>query len=200
MDISFVIGNGISRKKQPLKKLKQYGKVYACNYAAVDVPCDDAIAVDRAMIFDLLSQHRLDCTLWSRKKWCNTLAHSTPIYALPDQIYPPQSRWDREKHWGSGTHSVWKAAQTDADIVVMLGFDIWNKGTNNNLYANRDHYSTDPVDPRCWIYQLQQTFLKHPNTSFVNIQGARWKVPEEWQHLENFSKDTYKNLWAWLSE
>ncbi len=60
MDISFVIGNGISRKKQPLKKLKQYGKVYACNYAAVDVPCDDAIAVDRAMIFDLLSQHKLD--------------------------------------------------------------------------------------------------------------------------------------------
>lgn len=199
MDIRFVIGNGISRKKQPLKKLKEHGKVYACNYAAVDIPCDHGIAVDRAMIFDLLSQYRLDCKLWSRKKWCNALSHSTTIHPLPDQIYSPQVRWDAGRHWGSGTHAVWKAAQDDADIVVMLGFDIWNKGTNNNLYANRDHYSTNPVDPRCWIYQLQQTFLKHPNTSFVNIQGARWKVPEEWQHLENFSKDTYKNLWEWLT-
>jgi hypothetical protein len=199
MDIRFVIGNGVSRKKQPLKKLKEHGKVYACNYAAVDIPCDHGIAVDRAMIFDLLSQYNLDCKLWSRKKWCNTLSHSTTIHPLPDQIYSPQVRWDAERHWGSGTHAVWKAAQDDADIVVMLGFDIWNKGTSNNLYANRDHYSADPVDPRCWVYQLQQTFLKHPNTSFVNIQGARWKVPEEWQHLENFSKDTYKNLWEWLN-
>ena len=199
MDIRFVIGNGVSRKNQPLKKLKEHGKVYACNYAAVDIPCDHGITVDRAMIFDLLSQYRLDCKLWSRKKWCNALSHSTTIHPLPDQIYSPQVRWDAGRHWSSGTHAVWKAAQDNADIVVMLGFDIWNKGTNNNLYANRDHYSTNPVDPRRWIYQLQQTFLKHPNTSFVNIQGARWKVPEEWQHLENFSKDTYKNLWEWLT-
>lgn len=198
MQLSFVIGNGVSRKKQPLEKLKSHGTVYTCNYAATEIPCDHAIAVDRGMLFDLLSQYSADYTLWSRKKWCDVLKHSTPVYPLPEQHYPPVTRWDAERHWGSGTHAVWKAAEDGADIVVLIGFDLWNKGTNNNVYANRDHYSTNPVDPRCWVYQLQQTFQRHPNTSFVSIQPASWKTPDEWKELENFSTDTYKNLWDWL--
>lgn len=198
MQLSFVIGNGVSRKKQPLEKLKSHGTVYTCNYAATEIPCDHVVAVDRGMLFDLLSQYSADYTLWSRKKWCNVLKHSTPVYPLPDQLYPPVTRWDAEKHWGSGAHAVWKAAEDGADIVVLVGFDLWNKGTNNNVYANRDHYSTNPVDPRCWIYQLQQTFQRHPDTSFVSIQPASWKTPDEWKSLENFSTDTYRNLWEWL--
>jgi hypothetical protein len=30
---------------------------------------------------------------------------------------------------------VWKAASDGADVIVLLGFDLWNSGTNNNLYA-----------------------------------------------------------------
>lgn len=198
MKISFVIGNGVSRKKQPLERLKDSGVVYACNYAALELPCDHGVAVDRSMLFDMLSQHTVKCTMWSRQKWCNVLSHSTPVYPLPEQLYAPQVRWDAERHWGSGTHAVWKAASSNADIVVMLGFDLWNKGTNNNVYVGHEHYSSKPVDPRCWIYQLQQTFARHPDTSFVSIQPARWKVPDEWKNCENFSKDTYKNLWEWL--
>lgn len=198
MKLSFVIGNGVSRKDQPLARLKSHGTVYACNYAAAETPCDHGIAVDRAMLFDLLSQYSLSCTLWSRGKWCRVLSHGTPVYPLPEQHYPPQQRWDSERHWGSGTHAVWKAAEEGADIVVLLGFDLWHNGTNNNLYANRDHYSTKPVDPSCWIYQLQQTFARHPGVSFVSIQPDGWKTPESWQTLENFSTDTYRNLWSWL--
>ena len=108
MDISFVIGNGVSRKKQPLERLTNYGKVYACNYAAVDFPCDHGIAVDRAMIFDLLSQYKLDCTLWSRKKWCDILTHPKTVFPLPETLYSPVERWNLERHWGSGAHAVWK--------------------------------------------------------------------------------------------
>ena len=198
MQLSFVIGNGVSRKKQPLEKLKSHGTVYTCNYAATEIPCDHAVAVDRGMLFDLLSQYSTDYTLWSRKKWCDVLKHSTPVYPLPEQLYPPVTRWDAERQWGSGAHAVWKAAEDGADIVVLIGFDLWNKGTNNNVYANRDHYSTNPVDPRCWVYQLQQIFQRHPNTSFVSIQPASWKTPDEWKELENFSTDTYRNLWDWL--
>lgn len=198
MQLAFVIGNGVSRRHQPLDRLKAHGTVYACNYAATEIPCDHAVAVDRGMLFDLLSQHTANYTLWSRRKWCNVLQHDTPVYPLPDEIYPPVERWDSERHWGSGTHAVWKAADSGADIVVLLGFDLWHSGTNNNLYANRDHYSTKPVDPRCWIYQLQQTFARHPSVSFVSIQNADWQIPEQWQTLENFSVDTYRNLWEWL--
>lgn len=200
MKLSFVIGNGVSRKKQPLERLKTHGTVYACNYAAIEVPCNHGVAVDRGMLFDMLSQHPTTYTVWSRRKWCNTLKHNTPVYPLSDQLYPPKTRWDSERHWGSGTHAVWKAAEDGADIVVLIGFDLWNKGTNNNVYANREHYNTNPVDPRCWVYQLQQTFSRHPDTSFVTIQPANWKVPSEWKDCENFSKDVYKNLWSWLED
>lgn len=198
MKLSFVIGNGISRKNQPLEKLKSHGTVYACNYAATEISCDHAIAVDRRMLFDLLSQYTANYTLWSRSKWCNILQHSTPVYSLPEQHYLPVVRWDSERHWGSGTHAVWKAADDGADIVVLLGFDLWNKGTNNNLYANRDHYNTEPVDPRCWIYQLHQTFERHPATSFVSIQPDDWRIPNEWKQTENFTVDNYRTLWEWL--
>lgn len=198
MQLSFVIGNGVSRRKQPLERLKSHGTVYACNYAIVEVPCDHGIAVDRGMLFDLISQHTIGCTLWSRQKWCNILSHSTPVYPLPETLYTPKVRWDSERHWGSGTHAAWKAASDGADIVVLLGFDLWNKGTNNNVYANREHYSTKPVDPRCWIYQLQQTFVKFPDTTFVSIQTPDWQVPDDWQDIDNFSIDNYANLWDWL--
>lgn len=198
MKLSFVIGNGISRQGQPLERLTNNGIVYACNYAATEIPCDHAIAVDRGMLFDLLSQYSNNYTLWSRTKWCNALQHNTPVYPLPEQLYVPATRWDSERHWGSGTHAVWKAAEDGADIVVLIGFDLWNTGTNNNVYANRDHYNAKPVDPHCWIYQLQQTFAKHPSTSFVSIQPDDWKIPDEWKQIENFTVDNYHNLWQWI--
>jgi hypothetical protein len=198
MQRSFVIGNGTSRAGQSLQGLRAHGTVYACNYATVEIPCDHGIAVDRTMLFDLLSQHKTKCSLWSRRKWCNVLDHTTPVYTLPDELYTPRVRWDFEQHWGSGTHAVWKAAEDGTDIVVMIGFDLWNTGTNNNLYASKKNYNTTPVDPRCWIYQLQQTFCRHPETMFVSIQPDGWSVPDSWKNIENFNADNYTNLWNWL--
>ena len=199
MKRSFVVGNGTSRKNQPLEKLYSAGTVYACNYAMTEIPTHHGIAVDRSVLFDLLSEHNTKrFTLWSRKKWCSVLAHETPVYSLPEQLYLPVARWDLEQHWGSGTHAVWKAAHDGAEIVVLLGFDLWNRGTNNNLYAAHKHYSTQPVDPSCWIYQLQQVFERYPNTMFVAIQPDGWTVPDSWQTIENFSVDNYANLWNWL--
>lgn len=199
MNRSFVVGNGTSRKDQPLHKLHSAGTVYACNYAMTEIPTHHGIAVDRAVLFELLSQHNTKSfTLWSRKKWCNILQHETPVYPLPQQLYTPTVRWDLEQHWGSGTHAVWKAASDGAEMVVLLGFDLWNSGTNNNLYAAHQHYNTKPVDPSCWIYQLQQVFVQHPNTMFVTIQPNGWTVPTQWHNIDNFSVDNYANLWDWL--
>lgn len=200
MNRSFVIGNGVSRKGQPLEQLYDKGTVYACNYAITEIPVHHGIAVDRKVLFDLLSQHKINCTLWSREKWCNVLQHTTPVYPLPNKLYDPVTRWDLEQHWSSGTHAVWKAVSGGADIVVLIGFDLWNSGTNNNLYANREHYNTKPVDPRCWIYQLHEIFKRYPDTMFVAIQPSDWQIPNEWIDVENFSVDTYANLWNWLNE
>lgn len=195
MNIGFVVGNGISRQSQPLTKLKDIGTVYSCNWASIDVESHHAVIPDRQTLFDILSQHNShDAEIWTRSRWVDILKHEQTLKPLPDKLYNESHRWDREKHWGSGTHAAWMAAENH-DVVVLLGFDLWNSGVNNNVYAGRHGYSHDPVDPGCWIYQLAKTFQLHPLVSFVQIQDTDWQIPQSWKVLDNFSTDTYKNLW-----
>lgn len=200
MKVAFVIGNGTSRNDFGLSTLIDRGTVYGCNYAAREIPMHHAIAVDRSVIFELLSE---DCppapVFWTRKKWANSLEHEKPIYPLPEELYPVKTRWDLETHWGSGVHAAWMAAESDAEIVVLIGFDLWNNGKdNNNVYAGQHGYTRDPVDPRCWIYQLKQVFERHPDTSFVQIQPQGWKRPDDWKDIENFSLDDFYGLAEFL--
>lgn len=195
MNIGFVIGNGISRKNQPVDQLCNFGTVYSCNWASVDVPSHHAVIPDRYTLFRILSERSTTgLTVWSRHRWRGLYQHQTPVYSLPEKLYAEKTDLDREKHWGSGAHAVWLAAEKHT-VVVLLGFDLWNSGVNNNVYAGRYGYSHDPVDPSRWIYHLSQTFSRHPAVSFVQIQDTDWQIPQSWKVLDNFSTDTYKNLW-----
>lgn len=196
MNIGFVVGNGTSRKNQNLNQLYNAGTVYSCNWAAVDVKSHHAVIPDRITLFKILSETKTEnLTVWTRRCWQGLIKHETEICFLPEKFYAESQRWDRERHWGSGTHAVWKAAKNH-DVVILLGFDLWNSGVNNNVYAGQHGYTHDPVDPQMWIYQLGQTFARHPNTSFVQIQNADWQIPESWKIIDNFSVDDYSNLWA----
>ena len=76
----------------------------------------------------------------------------------------------------------------------MFGFDLWNDGSNNNLYP-RDN---KPISPKAWIYQTAKIFELHPTTTFIQVQPQEWKVPEEWQGFENFGVDTAENVFDQL--
>lgn len=198
MKFSFVIGNGISRGKQNLTKLVNHGTVYTCNYGCVDIPCHHCITTKRELLFDILSQNKIDFTVWSRAKWATALDHSAPIYPLPEQLFDIENSHDLERNISAGTFALDRAARDNPDIIVMLGFDLYNKGTHNSLYASRKHYSHDPVNPTSWIHQIEKVFKKYPNVTFVSIQPSTWKAPKEWKACANFSTDIYKNLWAML--
>jgi len=201
MSTCFVIGNGKSRRKEPVEQLIQFGDVYVCNYATVDLPSTHSIITDKDLLIHLLSEHNTkSTTVWTREKWCSSIVHETPLYPLSNRPYAPLERRELESNWGSGVHALWKAATDGNAMVVMIGFDLYSKKTNNNLYSSKPHYSKTPKDPSDWIYQIEQVFRFFPDTMFVSIQPNTWKAPETWSALDNFSIDSYRNLWSMLKD
>lgn len=201
MRVSFVIGNGNSRSKFDLNLLHGKGMTYGCNLLAHDHDLDNIIACDRHMVVDLCSQGFAEkCNLYTRQRWASMLADEN-IKSLSDPVKDPKHRYDREIHWNSGVHAINLAAEQGADIVVLLGFDLYpNKEGINNIYHDQSGYSNKPVDPSHWIYQISYLFKKFADTSFVQIQPESWVDPQEWKTFDNYSRDTYTGLKQWLRE
>jgi len=187
MNIAFCIGNGPSRESFDLGSLEGKGTTYGCNYLLETFPLDHTIVVDRMLLINMLSQGYHNRTMMhTRKKWRSAI--DVELNYLEDPIRNVKQRWDNEIHWGSGTHALNLAAGHGADLVIMLGYDLYS----GNIYSNRD------VDPSCWIYQIARVFEKHPDTQFVQIQPRGWKVPNSWT-ADNFSIDdmtALKNMFS----
>lgn len=184
MNIAFVIGNGLSRKNFELNQLHEYGKVYVCNQAIVDIAAQNVVAVDKSMVIKLISSGvARNAKVWTRHIWAKNLLGDQEIHSLVEKPYPAEVKWDREIDWGSGTHAVWLAASKHP-VVVMIGFDLVGSGV----------YNQKQIDPRHWIHQLKQTFTRHPDCSFVQVQPTDWKTPSEWKTVTNLSRDTFHNV------
>ena len=203
MKISFVIGNGHSRTVFDLKNLKDVGVTYGCNLLIEEFQLDNTVACDRAMLVHLLAQGYDTVTnLWTRSRWRKMIGTGS-FHELPDPVIDPKIRWDKEIHWGSGTHAIHLAASQGADVVVMLGFDLWPRTDGlNNLYNDRTEFY-DPkkvVDPSHWIHQINMVISKFKNVDFVQIQPRSWKDPDEWIKQENYSRDDYSGLASLISD
>jgi hypothetical protein len=177
MNIAFCIGNGSSRKSIDLNKLKNVGPLYGCNSLIETFELDNTIVVDRALLIDLISQgYNKKTNIYTRKRWKNII-DAENLHFLDDPIKVPTHRWDNEIHWGSGTHALKLAAKNQSQIIVMIGYDLYNSS----------------VDPACWIYQISKCLEFHQEIQFVQIQNKEWNCPKEWEY-DNFTVDTFKNL------
>jgi hypothetical protein len=177
MNIAFCIGNGPSRKNFDINKLKVVGPTYGCNHLVETFPVDNTIVVDKNTLIDLIARgYNKKTNVYTRRVWHN-LVQADNLYFLNDPIKNPIEIWDREIQWGSGVHALNLAASLGADIIIMLGYDLYNSN----------------FDPKCWIYQINKCFELHPQTQFVQIQNDKWQPPEIWT-ADNFLIDTYKGL------
>lgn len=199
LKIAFVIGNGHSRSVFNLDDLIGKGETYGCNLLIHDHELDNVIACDRQMVVGLASQGLATKTnLYTRSRWLNMIA-APGVRGLPDPVADPKVRYDKEIHWNSGMHALNLAAQNGADILVMLGFDLWpRQDGRNNIYQDRPGYSDKPVDPSHWIYQVSLLMARHRTVSFVQIQPDSWQDPPEWKKFDNYSRDSYAGLREWL--
>lgn len=177
MNIAFCVGNGPSRTKVDLNVLQSVGPIYGCNQLIRAFPLDNTVIVDRQLLINLLAEgYNQKTNIYTRKAWSN-LVEADNLYFLPDPIKEPKEKWDEELHWGSGTHALNIAARSGADVVIMIGYDLYNAG----------------LDPSCWIYQINKCLMHYKKTQFVQIQDAKWETPKEWT-TDNFLRDDYSGL------
>lgn len=183
MNIAFCIGNGKSRSKFDLTKLKNVGPTYGCNQLIETFDLDNTIIVDKDLLIEYISRgYNKKTNIFTRKRYKN-LIEADNLYFLDDPIVNPNERWQRELNWNSGPHALNLAAKNGADIIIMIGYDLYT----NSIYSNRT------VDPTIWIHQLNYCFEQHSDIQFVQIQVTKWVTPSLWK-LDNFSKDSFKNL------
>jgi len=197
--IAFVIGNGYSRTVFNVSKLADFGVTYGCNILIEDTPLDNTVVVDRNVLIHLISQGYAQKTnLWTRGRWIRIL-DAPLLKELPIPLDEKTHRWDAELHWGSGTHAVHLAASQDANVVVLIGFDLWPRtDAPGNIYHGTQFYKNTQPGPECWIHQIYKVMIKFPDVSFVQIQPAKWKSPVSWDTCSNYSRDSYSGLRAWI--
>jgi hypothetical protein len=177
MKIAFCIGNGPSKNKFDLNKLKDVGPTYGCNSLIEKFDLDNTVVVDKNVVIDLIARgYNQKTNIYTRKKW-HTLVQADNLHYLSPPIKDPVEIWDQDIHWGSGTHALNLASTFGTNVVIMLGYDLYNAD----------------VDPSCWIYQINKCFELHPNTQFVQIQDSKWDCPKSWIS-ENFLMDDYNGL------
>lgn len=189
MNIAFCIGNGPSREQFDLTLLSDVGPTYGCNQLIEDFPLDNTIVVDRPLLIDFIAKGINQRTnIYTRRRW-HTYVQADNLHFLNDPVSKPHNEFEKELNWGSGTHSLNLAAGTGADIVVMLGYDLWS----GNIYTNTN------VDPSFWIHQIKKCFELHPFVQFVQIQKDGWECPNDWT-ADNFLMDNFDGLKLLLEE
>lgn len=163
MNNAFIIGNGVSRKSIDLTRLN--GVTYGCNAIYRDFTPDYLVAVDPAMIEEILN---------------STYPKERLIIRSHPAIDAPTVRKLKWRDSCSGISALRLALQEDYEKIVLIGFDLWginsaseinNRGgvnaeisdsgqrTVNNIYADTENYRSSQkseVRYQKWINQLEQ--------------------------------------------
>lgn len=198
MNFSYVIGNGVSRRKIP-SKFYQQKDTYGCNLAYKDIELKNLVVCDRFMFTTALSQNaHLKTTIWTRSRWLQQISTEN-VFALPQIPYKPEIKHDLEMNWGSGLYAALLAAGSDSDVIVLIGYDLWPlpDGNVNNIYAGESGYGPKEaagVDPSGWIHQFSKLFSFYDEKQFVFINEKNWNVPEQWLEYKNFNFDHFSAL------
>ena len=178
-NISFVLGNGTSRKTVDVNELKSLGKIYGCNALYRTFSPDYLVAVDVKMILEINKagfQHK-------NKVWTNPNKSYQRIQNL--------NYFNPSKGWSSGPTALWLAAEHGYKTIYILGFDyrgLNNGKTLNNIYADTVNYkkSTDGATFfGNWMRQTTNVIKEHPNTKFVRVIAPDNYIPEELNKFNN---------------
>lgn len=187
--ISFVVGNGVSRKSIHLESLKKYGKIYGCNALYRDFDPDLLVAVDTKMIVEINN---------------NKIQHRIPVWTNPNKSYSKMSGlnfFNPSKGWSSGPTALWKASEDNFNKIYILGFDYKGSGEDyskvNNVYAGSLNYKK--IDDKStyygnWLRQTVLTIQKNTQIEYTRVINENGFIPKEFSSLKNLSHITVENF------
>ena len=157
--VSFVLGNGVSRKAVNPADLKAKGSVYGCNAIYREFMPDVLVATDK-LIAGRIQEEGVDkqVKFWTRRPLPKSNAHKI-----------------ERRYFGnsSGPVAVSRACIDGATHIFLLGFDFGSTDKMfNNVYADTEFYkkSTDKATyAGNWIYQIGEIAKAYPQVTFFRV-------------------------------
>ena len=188
--ISFVLGNGTSRKPINPEELKPHGVVYGCNALYRSFSPDHLIAVDTKMIKEITSDgYNLKNQVWTNpNRYTKSLTHLN--------LFNPNLGWS------SGPSALNLASTHFYETIYILGFDYVGIGKRNelvnNMYTGTPNYKQ--VNDRAtyfgnWQRQTATCIRKNPKIRYIRVvENAQSFVPDSLVSLENLTHITIENF------
>jgi len=189
---AFVLGNGRSRLKADLKKLKKKGTIYGCNALYREFEPDFLIAVDPKMVIEICeSKYQLTHEVWTNPNSRYQNLENLKFFKNP-------------RGWSSGPTAMLKACLDVHKEIYILGFDYYGVENKffNNVYADTPNYkkSTDSATYYGnWLRQTENIMKEYKDNYFYRVVGPETQVISEWAQINNLKQITYEEMYNRIS-
>jgi len=185
-DISFVLGNGTSRRSIDPNELKLRGTLYGCNALYRTCSPHYLIAVDTKMVREISNAgYQLKNSTWS-----NPNKYSRSIQGL--NLFNPNLGWS------SGPTALNFASINGSKIIYILGFDYQGLGKKhelvNNMYAGTENYKRESDRATYfgnWQRQTSMVIKRNPSIRYIRVvEDTEYFTPENLVGLPNLEHIT----------
>ena len=170
-DIAFVLGNGTSRLKVDVNKLKELGTVYGCNAQYREFDPHYLIAVDVKMVNEIIAAgyHK------THQVWTNPNKGISTKSGI--NFFSPH------KGWSSGPTALWFASQNGHKKIYIIGFDYQGlNGKFNNVYADTYNYKKSSDSATYfgnWLGQTEKTIKEFKHIRYNRIIESGAFIPDK---------------------
>ena len=180
--ISFIIGNGVSRKGFDLESLRNKGTIIGCNALHRDFTPDVLVAVDMKMIKEI------EKVQYTKSNYFVVPANRS---RLKDQnIY----RISLKGFSTSGGFAIRFAGKMQSHTAYLLGFDCYG----GNVYTNTPNYkqAAKPTKYKKFIEDYTRGFADYPDTQYINVirDGKNGLKNIKSKHLSTMEFEDFEKL------
>jgi len=194
--IACVIGNGPSRLQFDLATIGRQMTTYGCNALYRDYMPNYLIAMDQAIVQEILTkkiQHKTNFYTQEKHNFDHMCIDSSEKI---NWLKPLDKRLD------SGNSALEVALNHNYDIIYMIGFD-YNTGDCklDNVYHGTIHYARNAHNNSAiemaneWKQRLRQLIRKFPNTQIIRVNGSNTIVNIDQTNYSEITSEQFKEIY-----
>ena len=198
-EVSFVLGNGESRKGIDIDDLKKLGTVFACNGVYRTHTPHFLVAVDPKMVLEIAET---DYVLHN-KVWSNFNAQYNKNQKILDHV-----QWFKPSlGWSSGPTALRLACDRGFKEIYILGFDYQglpaeqkNRFKLNNIFGDTRNYKKRNDEATFygnWMNQTKKCLQDYTDVAFHRVIPKGWFQPKDLEWKGNIK---HPNIEEFLSK
>ena len=162
---AYCIGNGPSRQKFDLNKLKATGQTYGCNALYRDFVPDYIFSIDSPVTISMVKDKVYEkCIHYTPSLEVNRHPKGGPSYL---HLIP------NNPHWICGNQAIWTAGVHGHKNIYLLGYDFreYGKDQLNNIYQYTENYGERHSDTvfTGWLKQFRDMIKMRPDVNFIMV-------------------------------